>query len=270
MFHVSDIDVHQKFWTEVMEAVVKDQQQVPGGHRSRVTPVPIPNKSVMSGWTSSLRQREISIRVITEGQPFCAGVLHVLDGRLLCTLSSEGMAAERQSGWRLGGVGGGQEPGETIWECARREAREELGHEVDLVSSPVTYVHDAETGEVGSVHCVDFVAPFCLERRPNADPDKPFRPGLPTGPFTYFGLFLMNSTHAHLFRPGDDAEALLWMPLAHWEGLNKGVTLGDVIDFGGKVIAPRKIDLLMRIWLPPYESLVTVAPLLCNHPELER
>jgi hypothetical protein len=179
-------------------------------------------------------------------------------------------AVNKGRGWRLGGVGGGQEPGETIWECARREAREEIGQEVDLVSSPVTYVHDVENGNVISVRCRDSIAPFCLERRPSLDPLKPFRSDLPSGPYTYFGLFLMNPSRGNAFRPGDDAEVLLRMPLAHWEELIEGVTLGRVIEFGGEVIGEHRIDHTTRVWIPPDESLVTVAPLLSNHPELEK
>jgi hypothetical protein len=130
--------------------------------------------------------------------------------------------------------------------------------------------HDVENGTAASVRCRDSIAPFCLERRPNADPAKPFRWDLPSGPYTHFGLFLMNSPHGDVFRPGDDAQVLLRMPLAHWEELIEGVTLARVIELGGEVIAERRIDLLTRVWVPRDESLSTVAPLLSNHPELER
>jgi hypothetical protein len=102
------------------------------------------------------------------------------------------------------------------------------------------------------------------------DPLKPFRPDLPAGPYTYFGLFLSRSDSANAFCPGDDAQVLIRVPLVHWGRLSVGVTLRTIVDYGGEVITKEAIDLSARVWLPPEESLVSVAPLLGNHPELER
>jgi 8-oxo-dGTP pyrophosphatase MutT (NUDIX family) len=78
---------------------------------------------------------DIEVRRLTSGRPFCAGVLVVRDGGLLAAFSAAGVDASQVSGaeWFAGGVGGGQEPGEDIWDCALREAREELGVPVRLV-----------------------------------------------------------------------------------------------------------------------------------------
>jgi 8-oxo-dGTP pyrophosphatase MutT (NUDIX family) len=228
------------------------------------------NDGGRSAWQAALASSRVSVRAVTDHNPFCAGVLIVRGGRLLCTLGSEGLPApEKDSHWRVGGVGGGQEPGEDIWQCALREALEELGNSVRLVPSPVTYMHDLDTNELTVVQSVDAPAPFCLQRLRNADPAKPFRPDLPCGPFTYYGLFLAHVGADAELRPGDDAELLLDIPLSGWQALRNTPTLRDVLAAGADVIATREVDPDARLWLPPKESLATIAPLLARHPELE-
>ena len=66
----------------------------------------------------------LDVAALTEGQPFCAGVVLMVDGRLVLTLNHDHLpAALSGTALRVGGVGGGQEAGETIRECAMREAR---------------------------------------------------------------------------------------------------------------------------------------------------
>lgn len=67
-----------------------------------------------------------------------AGVLIVREGRVL--LSPRGP--------HLGWVGGRLEPGETAAGAARREAREEVGCEVELVHAPLTYGIDLRAEEL--------------------------------------------------------------------------------------------------------------------------
>lgn len=67
-----------------------------------------------------------------------AGVLIVREGRILLS----------PRGDRLGWIGGSCHPGESAVECARREAREEIGCDVDVLHSPVTYLEDLTTTEL--------------------------------------------------------------------------------------------------------------------------
>jgi 8-oxo-dGTP pyrophosphatase MutT (NUDIX family) len=227
-------------------------------------------------WAEAASSGVLTLDALVNGHPFCAGVLLVRDGALLCTLGREGLPGSSGTGsspgpfgWRIGGVGGGQEPGEDIRQCAHREAREEVGRDVDLVASPVTYLHDIDTNQLTVVRCTDGPAPFCVQRQRNADPTTPFRPDLPAGPYTYYGLFLARVTQGADFVPGDDAEVLLWMPLARWRMMAEApATLHDVLDAGARVVTTRELDLSAMLWLPPDESLVVVAPLLAAHPEL--
>jgi 8-oxo-dGTP pyrophosphatase MutT (NUDIX family) len=223
------------------------------------------------GWARALSTGTLDVGAVTTGQPFCAGVLIVHDGQLLCTLGTEGLPEPPgRFRWRVGGVGGGQEPGEDIWQCAGREALEELGQRVLLVPSPVTYLGDVGARPV-PVRCTDGPAPFCVHRQWNADPVTPFRPDLPAGPYTYYGLFLARPAGdgREAFTPNDDAEALLRMPLACWDMLTEGPTVRDVLAVGAEVVGTTDVDPAAALWLPADESLTTVAPLLAAHPELE-
>ena len=62
-----------------------------------------------------------------------AGVLIVRGGSVLLSPRPHGELTH------LGWIGGGVEEGESAAEAARREAREEIGCDVELVHSPVTY-----------------------------------------------------------------------------------------------------------------------------------
>jgi hypothetical protein len=64
-------------------------------------------------------ERTISVRRLTDGQPFCAGVVVVQDGCVAVTLNRDVPPSGSANGspLRVGGVGGGQEPGETIEQC---------------------------------------------------------------------------------------------------------------------------------------------------------
>lgn len=126
-----------------------------------------------------------NIEKLTQGQPFCAGVVLVRDGKVAVTLNEDGLPHAAPAGMlRIGGVGGGQEPGETLPECALREAKEELGTErVTLKDAGKTFIHDMDTEEIAAIRCSDRIAPFLLQRRTSPNPHRPYKPGLPTGPY---------------------------------------------------------------------------------------
>jgi 8-oxo-dGTP pyrophosphatase MutT (NUDIX family) len=214
------------------------------------------------------RSAPFSVRRLTAGRPFCAGVLVTVDGSLLVTLSADtGGYADGYGGELLvGGVGGGQEPGEDVWGTAIREAAEELGVTAELLPSPRTYLHDLDSDSIVRSRSVDEPAPFALQRARNQDATTPFRPGLPTGPYTYFSLFLARLTRPNpVFVPADDdVVALLWLPLAHWHVLDDRPPLRDLIALGATVAVGRTVPADVRIALPARESLRTVAPLLAR------
>lgn len=214
----------------------------------------------------------LNLHHITHNQPFCAGVILFTDNSLVTTLNTDGLPPTliRKESWRIGGVGGGQEAGETIWDCALREAREELCTEVELRSAPVTYFHDIDTGKISRVTCSDTIAPFLLERQSNLFPYTPYRPGLPGGPYTYFGLFLANIQEGAQIQPGDDVVGLLHVPIQRWPLLQQQPALETMLQQGAHLIEHTRLARDGQLWLPQQESMSVVVTLLAQHIELQQ
>jgi 8-oxo-dGTP pyrophosphatase MutT (NUDIX family) len=210
----------------------------------------------------------VEFRRLTAGRPFCAGVLLMRDGKVLTTFAADGVDAADATGtdWYVGGVGGGQEPGEDPWECALREAREELGMPVRLVPADRTFLHDIETDELRESRTDDAPAPFIVHRVPNPDPTKPYRPDLPSGPYTYFCMFLAEFVEEPTaFAPEDpDIAALVWMPLRTGSLFGAGTTFADLTATGASIAAGGPIADEARIHLTRTESLRVAGPLLAD------
>lgn len=206
---------------------------------------------------------KLDLAALTDDQPFCAGVVLARDGRLVVTLNDDHVPADvRRPALRVGGVGGGQEPRENIWECALREAHEEVGVAVDLVPSPATYFHDWETQELVEVERVeDELAPVLVERWERPSPDVPFAPGLPTGPYVYGATFLGVAGAAAELRPCDVVALLLVEPSV-WPLLEETPTLGDAAAAGAQLVAAAPIAEDAVLWMHPHESLRVVVRLL--------
>jgi ADP-ribose pyrophosphatase YjhB (NUDIX family) len=201
---------------------------------------------------------------LTRGQPFCAGLLLVHRGRLVLTLNDDHVApGVPRPAVRVGAVGGGQEPGETIWECALREAHEEVSAGVDLVPAPFTRFFDWEEREPRVVeHVEDELAPLVVHRWERPNPDVPYKPGLPVGPYLYGADFLARAGEAIELRPGDDLAGLLLVPLDAWAAIETEPTLDEAIGAGIDVIAARDLPGELRLWVHPHEGLPVVRPLL--------
>src|SRR5215469_11095963 len=106
---------------------------------------------------TSSHDKSLNVRHLTNNQPFYGGVVLFHHHHLVLTLNSDGLPSTLAKGraWRVGAVSGGQKPGETLWECALREARETLRTEVQLLPSSTTYYHDVDTGQIYAVSCSD-------------------------------------------------------------------------------------------------------------------
>ena len=222
-------------------------------------------------WEAS-RDVGLDVAALTRGRPCCAGVLVVERGGLLTTLSSPHGPAALQHGneWYVGGVGGGQEPDEDVWGTAQREAREELGVPVELLPSLITHVQDLDDGTSWTATATDAIAPFGLQRVRNENANRPFKPGLPTGPFTYFALFLarFTSDSGELDHRGDeDIAALFWTPLDLLTRMvDQAVTVRHLLAGGGRMATGEvTTDALVR--LSPRESLAMLVAPLVTHVE---
>lgn len=116
-----------------------------------------------------------------------AGVLIVRAGRVL--LSPRGDVV----GW----IGGSCLPGESAADCARREALEEIGCEVEILHSPVTFLEDLSS--------VELEPPAPLLRMHHAE------------------LFLARA----LGEPAAvDVPAIVWMPLERLSEVRAGTVIG--------------------------------------------
>ncbi|WP_223836383.1 NUDIX hydrolase [Paenibacillus oceani] len=207
--------------------------------------------------------QSLHVGAVTDHQPFCAGVVWVRDGKVAITLNTDGIPDALEGRvMRVGGVGGGQEPGETIAECALREAQEELGNpNVRLLSSTATYFHNMDTDEVVQVPCIDETPPFLLQRITSSNPDEPYKPGLPTGPYVYFGLYRAETDEARI-NPDDDVAAILFVPVERWPVLEQSATLGQMMELGCELLERAPIPRELRLWVPENESMRTVMRLL--------
>jgi 8-oxo-dGTP pyrophosphatase MutT (NUDIX family) len=206
----------------------------------------------------------LDLAALTADAPFCAGLVLAQRDRLVLTLNDDHLpAAIPRPALRVGAVGGGQEPGENIWECALREAHEEVGTGVDLVPSPTTWFHDWESRELHAVEHVEHeVAPLLVHRWERPNPDVAYAPGLPTGPYLYGADFLARAGDGADLRPGDDVVALLLLPLDAWALLDGEPTVADVLAGGAELVAARPLADDVRLWVHPHEGLRVVRPLL--------
>ena len=190
----------------------------------------------------------------------------MVDGRLVLTLNHDHLPADLEgTALRVGGVGGGQEPGETIWECAAREAFEEIGCEVALIKSPRTYLRETPDGVLRQARCRDEVAPLLFEWAERSDP-APYALGLPTGPRLYGAMFLGRPASPEL-RPAD-VEGLLVMPSTLWRLVDRGATVREAVDAGAVLIERDRIEPDLRLWSFREESMRAVCELATRDPEL--
>jgi 8-oxo-dGTP pyrophosphatase MutT (NUDIX family) len=204
----------------------------------------------------------LDIFATTQGQPFCAGVVLLVDGRLVLTLNRD---QAPKGALRVGGIGGGQEPQETIWECAELEALEEVGCEVRLVRSPRTYLRELPAGEPRPARCRDQIAPLLFEWAERADP-APYRPGLPSGNRLYGAIFLARASSQEL-RPAD-VEGLLVMPPTLWHLVDRRATIREAVDAGAFIMEREPFEPDVHLWAFPEESMRAVCDLAGRDPEL--
>ncbi|GLV56459.1 hypothetical protein KDH_33000 [Dictyobacter sp. S3.2.2.5] len=215
------------------------------------------------------RLESIDLRHLTTNQPFCAGVILLQQGQLIVRLNTDYLPSQKgkqTAAYRIRGLGGDQKQGETIWECALREAQEKLQVELQLLPSASTYFHEIDTGEQYPVTSTDIIPPFLLERQSNLYPYTPLRPGLPTGPYTYYCLFLARTLQP-LTRAGT-TEGLLYIRPELWPTLLQQPTLESILQQGASILDGSGLSHQRPLWVPSWESVALAASLLQKHPDL--
>ncbi len=211
----------------------------------------------------------IDVRHVTTNQPFYAGVILIYHGQLVITLHTDHISTQRAQQstiYRAMGIEGGQEPGETIWECAIREVKGKLQLQVQLRPSSIMYFHEVDTGEIHPVRGLDTTPPFLLERQSNLYPYVPLRPGSPVGPYTYFGIFL-----SEILRPitlPNNVEGILYIPLNLWSMLLQQPTLETILQQGATLLEHTTLPRQHQLRVHPGDVFTTAVSLLQKHPEL--
>lgn len=184
-----------------------------------------------------------------QNQPICAGVLITDGSDVLFTLGTHDRWSRGCSG-RLQipvtGVGGGQMPGETMQECAMREAHEEILCSVNLIDSRITYF-ESETGTIDIVTCANMPAPLLYQIQRRHD-SRPFGPSLPSGDLLHIGIFRAIS---RLKPAAGDVPALLWIPWDRLYLLSTNPSISFMQDCGARLItASMKLPMSARLILP--------------------
>lgn len=212
-------------------------------------------------------EKTIHILQTTHQKPFCAGILIRKDDQILVTLNPDGIPSDlgTENYLRIGLVGGGQEPEESILECAIREAKEELSiQKVQIRSARSTYFYENNVTQFPiPITCLDEVAPFFFLKTNNPDPINPYKPNLPVGPDLYFALYEADVDLEQIL-PGDDVAGLLWVPIERLENLTKQPTLETLLDQGCELIENLPLDRKTCVFFRKDESLSIITPLLTN------
>ncbi len=161
--------------------------------------------------------------------PFCGGVAVWHDDRLVFTL---GKAKDRtvlddgRTVVPLCWVGGGQELGETIVECAAREGAEELAGPVRLLDAGPT--HWFEDGRpIDGTAVVDRPRPLVVEVR--SSDGAPYQPGLPAGPHVWVALYAATTVAGPA--PGD-VPGLVGLGRADLEEARVGLAWAECVGRG--------------------------------------
>ena len=172
-------------------------------------------------------------------EPMCAGVIISRKKRVLFSLGT-------QDRWReidgkvhipVSGIGGGQEPGESFIDCARREAEEELGCPVILMHSPTTYVQN-EHGQMEAERFQAMPAPLFYHRR-ERDKNAPYADDLPAGNIVHLGAFRARLDSTEL--APKDIPAVIWIKPDSLAQFLKGVAVKDLSLIGAELITSTDI-----------------------------
>lgn len=150
---------------------------------------------------------------------WCAGVHIVRDGRVLLTYRPVGTPGTVR--W----VGGGQEPGETFAACAVREAREEIGCDVELLHCTETLL-ERKPAIPERVRFDDRPAPLVVQRYDD-------------------GMWLVMYRAEPLSEPAPvDEPTLLWVPVDMLDHLVASVRPDQATELGIRIVGAMPEDAL--------------------------
>jgi 8-oxo-dGTP pyrophosphatase MutT (NUDIX family) len=142
-----------------------------------------------------------------------------------------------------GGIGGHLEEGEDWLSCVHREVKEEIGVDVEIISSPVTW-YVSQGGKVQKVKVVDSPQPLGLY-------ELVYPPSLPrAGQLYRIVIYKALLPDQPMIFSKDEVSALIGLTkeqVVH--GINRKPSLTELVDEGASIIAgDEHVDLQTRIY----------------------
>jgi 8-oxo-dGTP pyrophosphatase MutT (NUDIX family) len=129
------------------------------------------------------------------------------------------------------GIGGHREAGEGWLACAQREAREEIGTQVEIASAPVTW-YVSHAGAVRRAEVVDRPRPWALYEMIHP-PDTPR-----AGQLYRIVVYRARLSGSPRDLPRDEVRGVIALTAAQvMDGLERKLTLAELIEGGGAVVA---------------------------------
>ncbi|MCL6641954.1 MAG: NUDIX hydrolase [Candidatus Bipolaricaulota bacterium] len=160
------------------------------------------------------------------------------DGRLVFAISKPAYWETRHGKLYISfeAVGGGLEAGETLVDCARREAREEASSEIRLHSAARTYLHTAE-GELSVVSVNDKPKPLALYEK--IFPHPPDQPELRRPSRLLIVIYLAECLGDP--QPSGEVPALLLMTSRQYQQAVQEIPLAQLLAAGAELREARPI-----------------------------
>lgn len=165
-------------------------------------------------------------------------VLRRKDGRLIFAVSKPGYWETHHGKLHISfeAVGGGREAGETLIDCARREAKEEASCEIQLHSAARTYLRTAE-GKLSVVSLDDKPTPLALYEK--VFPHPPDQPELRRPSRLLIVIYLAECLSDP--RPSREIPALLVMTSQQYKLAVEGIPLAELLAAGTELIESQHI-----------------------------
>lgn len=141
------------------------------------------------------------------------------------------------------GIGGHREAGEDWLTCAHREAKEEMGTDVDIVSAPVTW-YVPQRGPVQQVEVSDQPQPFALYEMVHP-------PGTPrAGELYRIVIYKAHLHHEPSDLPPDEVQAVITLTERQViRSLEHKPTVAELIDGAALLLAGQeRVDLQIRLY----------------------
>jgi len=142
-----------------------------------------------------------------------------------------------------GGIGGHREEGEDWLMCAHREAKEEIGTDIDILPSSVTW-HVSQNGLIEQVELSDRPAPFALY-------DIVHPPGSPrAGERYHIVIYKARLSGMPKDLPPDELQGVIALTTEQLiESLDNRPTLAELLDDGALLIAGGEyLDQRLRLY----------------------